>query len=452
MRVPSVTVFVLGFTLFVQEAHAGNPFDGSLGFCQTISTPMPDPAAPSFYRALPTSDGAIAGAGWSGHVRAWFRFMRNSESGAVRQFLAHEKRLSSTSDAYRVVVIDEGGKLLKETEKATFKKSVQDFNRKTGRVISLVNQYVNESDQAARGYEALRQAILEVQASRIDLLAVRDDYEAFLTEMQYKALEKEKQKMLNEAAEVSQMVSSVISSLANAPTAIPFDAISIMKLLKGDPFPSIIKAAFGPDPARLGALDARLQVLDGALREHRDKGFRNRIGAVRLRLEKAKSAADLEAEAILEHKRKTWQAVHELAGLEREGHGFQFFHALRDYYRAVAFTGASLNEAVNGYYRWLTGTWLSEGEILATHIDVDVDHVRKHDLDPRGEWMNLAAEPAAWLRSDYLPWYRNEVQRVGACITGFKELRHLGLVNEAMNQVIDATGGIRRDDLGRYLF
>lgn len=453
MRMPSLTVFVLGLTLCVRQAHAENPFDGSLGFCRTVSTPMPDPAAPSFYTALPTHGGAIAGAGWSGHVRAWFRFMRSREHGAVKQYLAHEKQLSSTTDAYRAVVVETGGKLLKETQKATFKRSVQDFNRKTGsKVIELVNEYVDESDQAARGYQGLSQALLEVEASRKDLLAVRDDYEAFLTELQYKAVEAEKRALLDEAAEVSGMVSSVIGGLANGLTAIPFDAISIMKALTGDPISSIIKAAFGPDPAQLAALDARLRVLDEQLRGHKEKGFRNRIEAARLRLEKAKGAADLAVAAILEHKMKTWQAIHQLAGLEREGQGFQFFHALRDYYKTVAFAGASLNDAVNGYHRWLHGAWLSEGELLARHIEVDVDVVRREDRDPTGEWGNLAAEPAAWLSRSYLPWYRDEVQRVGACVTGFKQLRHLHLVNQSVNQVIDATGGIRRDDLGRYLF
>lgn len=454
MRMPSAALYLLGLTLCVPEAHAENPFDGSLGFCRTVSTQMPNPEAPSFYTALPTNDGIIAGAGWSGHVGAWFRFMRSREHGAVRQYLEHDEQLLSTTDAYRVVVVEAGGKLLKETERAAFKKSVQDLNRRTNsRVSDLLNEYVNESAEAARAYKRLMgQAIPETEASRKDLVAVLAEYDTFLTGLQYTAVEQEKKDLLAEAAEISGIVSSMIGTLANAMSVVPFDAISIMKGLKGDPFPSIVKMAFAPDPARLGELDARLRMLDEKLRGHQEKGFRNRIEAARLRLAKARSAAEVAAEEVLEHKMKTWQAIHELAGLEREGQGLQFFHALRDYYRAVALTGASLNEAVNRYHRWLHGTWLSEGTLLATHIQVDVEFVRRHGLDPTGEWTKLAAEPAAWLRRDYLPWYRGEVDRVGACLAGFKQLRHLHLVNEAMKLAIVATGGISVGDLSMYLF
>ncbi len=453
MKPLTLPVAALSALVCLAEVHAEGPFERELGFCETISTPMPDPRASSFYVALPTSTGRIAGAGWSGHVKAWFNFMRDGNVGAVKQYLAHDERLSRTAQEYRQLVIGEGGKLVKETEKSAFKGSVRDFNtRKNSHVVRLVNQYVNESNEVARKYKELRGAILEVKATKEDLVSVRDEYEAFLKEMQYKDLDKEKRRLLSEAMSVSQTVTTVIDSMANIYTAIPFDATSIMGLLKGNPITSIVKLAFGPDPSKLAKLDAQLEALDREIKEHKDRAFRSKIQAARLRLEKNELVASSSAQEILSHKLKTWQAISELAGLESERGSFQFFHVLRDYYKAVALKAAALNEAVNSYYQFLTTTRLDEGEILVKHIEVDVAHVRQYNLDPTGEWMKFATEAASWLEKDYLPWYRAEVERVGACITGFKELRHFHLVNKSVNLVIEATGGIPQPELGKYLF
>ncbi len=121
--------------------------EDSLEFCDPLTTPMPDPKAPSFYRALPVSTGGmIANAGWSGHVRSWFERMRSSGTGAEARFVEHEARLTEKAAAYRRVVVEQGGKLIQATEKPSFRQMVQDLDRKKdGRVSELTDRYVNES-------------------------------------------------------------------------------------------------------------------------------------------------------------------------------------------------------------------------------------------------------------------------------------------------------------------
>jgi hypothetical protein len=434
--------------------HAEERFDRELGFCQTISTPMPDPRAPSFYTALPTGTGKkIAGAGWSGHVKAWFNFMRDPVGGAVPQYLAYEKQLGRTAQEYRQAVIEQGSKLLKETEKSSFKKSVQDLNTsKNSQVVILVDEYGNEDKEVKEGYKALGRAVGEVEVAKKDLVAVQREYDAFLSEMKKKDLEQEKQLLLDESESVFKALSVLIGSLSTSAAAIPFDATSIVKVIGGDPITSIVKLAVRPDPAKLAALDAQLEELETKIKEHKDKAFRAKIASARVRLENNLSLSQSSAERILLHKQKSFQKIHALAGLEKEGHGFQFFHSLLDYYKSVAKKAASLNEAVNGYYKFLTATRLDEGEILLKHIEVDIDHVRRHNLDPGGEWMRLAVQSESWLKTHYLPWYQPEVQGVGKCLTGFKELRHLGLVDKSVNMVIEATNGIPDRELGNYFW
>src|SRR5262249_27926535 len=155
--------------------------------------------------------------------------------------------------------------------------------------------------------------------------------------------------------------------------------------------------------------------------------------------ERSGTVPESSANKILDHKLKSWQAVQALAGLEREGQGFQFFHKLRDYYKAVAFKASPLNEAANNYYQFLTTGRPAEGEILLTRIEVDMAHVESNNLEPTGEWAKLATSASSWLKDRYIPWYRPEVQRVGECLKGFKELRHLRPVDESINRVVEAT-------------
>ncbi|MGH7359950.1 MAG: hypothetical protein ACREJR_14150, partial [Candidatus Rokuibacteriota bacterium] len=222
--------------LWLHTGHAQDRFDTELSFCATINTPMPDPAAPSFYSALPTSTGKSVGAGASGHVKAWFTSMRDRNTGAAKQYLDHDAALSAAAKEYRRAVIEQGGKLLEQTDKSTFKKSVKDLNTKTnGKVLDLVNRYVNESRAVAGAYKELREALLGVGKAKKELASVQDDYEAFLNEMRYKKLSAEKAELLRRAEETQQLLSMVLGSLASANTFVPFDATSIMKGLTGAP-------------------------------------------------------------------------------------------------------------------------------------------------------------------------------------------------------------------------
>jgi hypothetical protein len=223
-----------------------------------------------------------------------------------------------------------------------------------------------------------------------------------------------------------------------------------MKGISGEPTASIIKVAFAPNPKKLAELDGKLEDLDRKLKEHRDKGFTEKVKAARLKFESSATVPESSASKILDHKLKSWQAVQALAGLEPEGQGFQFFHKLRDYYKAVAFKASALNEAVNNYYQFLTTGRLAEGETLLTRIATDMAHVELNKLEPTGKWAKLATSASSWLKDRYLPWYRPEVQHVGECLKGLKELRHLRSVDESVNQVIEATGGIPLS-LGKYL-
>jgi hypothetical protein len=439
-------------TFCFQLGHAQSQFEEELAFCKTITTKMPDPRAPSFYTALPTRNGAASGAGWSGHVKAWFNFMRDSNSGAMKQYLVHDAELTRAATEYRQAVIDRGSELLAESGKSTFKNSVKNLNLKTnGQVDNLVSQYVNESREVQNAYGDLRRALIDVQEAKAGLESVRNEYEAFLNEMKHRELQEEKQTLLDEAADIQALLSSTIGSLSNVTSAIPFDGISIMKGISGEPVSSIIKLAFGPDPTKLAELDAKLLNLDTKIKEHRDRGFTEKIKAARLKFERSESVPESSANKILDHKLKSWQAVQALAGLEREDQGFQFFHKLRDYYKAVAFKASALNEAVNNYYRFLTKGRPAEGEILQTRIEADLSHVDRHKLEPSGEWAKLATSASSWLNDRYLPWYRPEVQHVGGCLKGFKELRHLRPVDNSINRVVEATEGIPQSNLGKYL-
>lgn len=61
-------------------------------------------------------------------------------------------------------------------------------------------------------------------------------------------------------------------------------------------------------------------------------------------------------------------------------------------------------------------------------------------------------EAATWLRRDFIPWHKAEVGRVERRLTGFEELLHLQRVDESINGVTNALGGVPKKDLGKYRF
>ena len=447
-RCNQIFLFAAAMLFSFQAAHGDSGFKEELAFCKTANTPMPDPRAPSFYTALPMRNGVATATGWSGHVNAWFQYMRDENSGATKQYLAHNAKLSHAAKEYREVVVQKETQLLKEVNKNTFKKSVNELNRRTdSRLKTLLQQYVNESREVASAFAELKGALLDLQRAKTALVSVHSEYESFLTEMGRQELEGEKERLIGDAAKIQELLFLTVNSLSNITAAIPFDAISIMKGISGEP----TKLAFGPDSEKLATLDPKLQALDDNIVEHKNRGFRINIEAARLELEKSQMVALNSASRIVDHKRKSWQAVNELADLERKGQGFQFFHKLRDYYKSVAFKAAALNEAVNDYNQFLTTGKPSEGELLWKRIEADIAHIHQNKLEPTGDWMKLATSAALWLDERYIPWYRSEVQRVGACLTGFKELRYLGPVDKFLNLAIEAAGGIPNPNLGKYL-
>jgi hypothetical protein len=222
-RFTQIILAAIGAVLWFQIGHAQPPqFEEELAFCRKINTPMPDPRAPSFYAALPTRNGAAPGAGWSGHVNAWFSFMRDQNSGAMKQYLAHDAQLTRAAKEYREVVMEKGSKLLAESNKSTFKKSVRALNTRTNSQVDiLISQYVNESREVQNAYDDLKRALIEVQEAKAVLESVRNEYEAFLDEMKHQELQGEKQALLDEAAEIQALLSTTIGSLSNVTSAIP---------------------------------------------------------------------------------------------------------------------------------------------------------------------------------------------------------------------------------------
>jgi hypothetical protein len=453
MKSSLLSIACAGSMLLPLPGSAQDRFPTQLDFCRTVITDMPDPAAPSFYRALPTASTMTTGAGWSGHVHSWFNYMRSGTTGGAQLYLAHRKSIASAAEAYERSVLDRGTPLVAESRRAGFKKSLLDLQAQTRDVIPLTNKYTRASGELDVEFERLKQALLGIREARSGLEAVEKDYAAFLDKLVFDEKLAEKEKLIADAKEVHGVVSLVLGSMSSAPGLVPYDATSIMKALGGQPVGALVNAALRPDAKKLAELDARLARLDAEIKQHRDKAFRSRIDAARAKLERSQIDPVASGKAILTRKLEGFQAVQELAGLEKEGQGFQYFHMLRDYFKDVALAASRLDEAADGYYRFLTRGRPAEAALLLRHIEVDIDHVRSSGApDPSGEWARVANDAATWLRRDFIPWHKAEVERVGRCVTGFKELRHLQLVDESLNGVTEALGGVPRRDVGKYRF
>ncbi len=286
-----------------------------------------------------------------------------------------------------------------------------------------------------------------MEGARKDLAALQKDYLGFVDELRRSEVAAERQKLIEDAAEVSRVISLVIGALSTAQiVAAPFSAGSIVKLLNGEPVQSAL-ALIGPDQGKISELDARLTRLDAQIQEHKQGAFTDRIDAAAHKLEEARSLANGAAKNILNHKLQTLQALNQLSKLETSSSGF--FHALSAYQKSVATAAAALDEAAVTYYRWLASD-PAEAELLLRHIELDKAHVQQNSLDRGGKWTALATDAERWLRTMFLSWYQPEIKRVGICITGFRELRHLAIVNEAVNRVIEATGSERTEGMGKY--
>jgi hypothetical protein len=422
----------------------------ALDACREIITDMPDPRAPSFYGAIPTStNGMVTGAGWSGHVNAWFNYMRGG--GGSAKYLKLRGAVEQAASRYEQALVTGAKKVTAAAARPGLETDIKALNTRSGKVLEYVQAYDAHGAEEVAKYAELRAAQSDLKAVREKLIAVQSDYDAFVAELARANTEAEKQALFKDASDVESALSTAVEALKLTSEFIPLDPVSAVKS-GADISVKIIGVLMAPSSGAVAQLDAKLADLDSKIEEHRRKGFTARIREASHQIDAAQERLLNAARAISSNRLQMFAALQDLAGIEPAGAQPKYFGVLWEYYRSAAVAGADLHDATREYYDFLVRDRPGESALLLLHIQTDIEHVRRSGVaDPTGgRWQQTATDAEQWLRGMFIPWRNKDVSGASRCLRALKEFQHLRLADENAKYINDKVfNGLSKADYGK---
>jgi len=440
----------LGLALYAGAAWSQQGVSMALDACREIITDMPDPRAPSFYGALPTANGMLPGAGWSGHVNAWFNYMRGG--GGSARYLKSRRAVEQAASRYEQALVEGAQKVTAAAARPDLDREIRGLNQQTsGKVLEYVKAYDARGAADVAKYAELRAAQSDLKAVREKLIAVQRDYDAFVAELARANTEAEKKALFTNASEVESVLASAVEALRLTSELIPLDPVSAVKS-GADITVKVVSLLLRPGSGAVGRLDAKLAELDAKIEEHRRKAFTARITEASHQIDAAQERLLNAAREISRNRLQMFDALQQLAGIEPAGAQPKYFGALWEYYKGAAVAGANLHDATREYYDFLVRDRPGESALLLMHIRTDIEHVRRSSVaDPTGgRWQDTATDAERWLGGMYIPWRNKDVSGASRCLRALKEFQHLRLADESTKYINDKVfNGLSRADYGK---
>lgn len=426
----------LGLALCAAGAWGQQGVSVALDACREIVTDMPDPAGPSFYGMLPTTNGMIPGAGWSSHVNAWFNYMKG---GGSAKYLKSRRTIEQAASRYEQALLTGARKVDAAAARPNLGRDLRALNQQTsGKVLEYVKAYDARGVDDVEMYAKLRGAQADLKAVRERLIAVQSEYDTFLAELARANTEAEKKALFTSASEIGAVLSSTVEALRLTSEFVPLDPVSAVKSTASI-VAKVVPVLLAPGSGEVARIDAKLADLDAKIEEHKRKRFRARIMEASHQIEAAQERLLVAARAVSRNRLQMFDALQQLAALEPAGAQPKYFGALWDYYKGAAVAGADLHQATRDYYDYLVSDRPGESALLAVHIQTDMEHVRRtNPPDPTGgRWQESAADAERWLRGMYVPWRNQDVKGSSTCLRALKEFQHLRVADESAKYIND---------------
>jgi len=427
----------LGLALCAGAAWSQQGVSMALDPCREIITNMPDPEAPSFYGALPTSNGMVRGAGWSGHVNAWFNYIKGG--GGSAKYLKSRRAIEQAASRYEQALVAGAKKVAAARASPDFEREIRALNLKTsGKVLEYVKAYDARGADDVAMYAQLRAAQSDLKAVRDRLVVVQREYDVFVAELARANTEAEKKALFASASEVEGVLASAVEALRLTSQFVPLDPVSAVKSA-ADITVKVVPLLLGPGSGAVGRVDAKLAELDAKIEEHRRKAFTARITEASHQINAAQERLLNAARAISRNRLQMFDTLQQLAGIEPARAQPKYFGALWEYYKGAAVAGADLHAATRDYYEYLVRDRPGESALLLVHIQTDIEHVRRSNVaDPTGgQWQDTARDAERWLRGMYIPWRNRDVSGASTCLRALKEFQHLRLADESAKYIND---------------
>lgn len=414
----------------------------SLLFLKTLSTPMPNPEAPSWYSQVPDSDGSMRSIGHAGWVKGFFSQMRP----VVPKFLAMDERLRKDVNAYTDTVHDLGGKVLAST--TGLQKALKDVDGATAqRLQELLDKYNDEVTATRKARKAYEATLLRAERAKW-LLDEKDK----TSEQCNKRVERAKAEA-DKAAALDRIgkgrtfldaVEKAIRAIADGPQATAAYVTGELTTRSIEAAKTIILDAFYSGTREtLYELDARIDAIDKSLSELECKPQASALKAAKLALQEAMIHVVMGHADIVEHRASAWRVVDRLGTLQgRGGKTVPFLTALQAYNAQVNKHGRRIYDSVNAYLEFLSKEPLWRGDLVLLAIEEDIERVEseKQKRDPSGKWLAVANDALGYV-NDYTKWYRGELRRGQNALADLREGRHLEFVDRMVARAIRELGG-----------
>lgn len=359
------------------------------------------------------------------------------------QSIEHEQEeLDATRTFFEETMRDEG-KDVEVAAKKDLQTNLQELNKKKGRVNELVKAYRQEGRQIVQAEARAAAAENKVNAAIHENKAAQAAVEQFEKRTSRRSLEAQRRDLEKAIAKKTKIMSKLFdfaaaTSQGNAADFAKGEATAFVK-------ESLLSAMTDKEVARLAQIDSKIQALDEAIHSAENNEVRNRLSATRDSLEAAFNesvAANLDSRI---HKIEQWNALDELAQIERNHGQGTMFQELQDYNSQVRYAAAELRKGSEAYMDSLGRGAVSRASEMAQYVEADIRDVESSVQGGDRAW-DMSARTSKGYFESVERWRQGEFRRYRQLRNRLIEGRHLNLIDDTMKKAEEALGGTVKED------